>query len=860
MNMLLLLCVLSISVNAATEATTLKVMEKVFARSEKVHTMSMAAITRSMTESKAWHVLEKNNLTTPALIQMTSNLHGKGKKSSLRKSSMVQPEGYAGIDGARKMLNDMIYKAMEKYDAEIAKCTEYYSEQCAAMEACRGQISQSNYVAANSRKLILDAQTQINLCEVSIPNLKWELQKHNLKCKNELARMKARLAVIEADIAVMTTILQMTDCKTSSFAQMKKLALLRCKDPCSKKTFVTFNHDHLKQKVSQLQSSSARKLMTDTFADLFKGISELQATEFLQLATHQDPAAVNLTNFSNPPIPRTEIPADPCTDKDSGAPSVEDKRNAKCTITKSPQCYKLQERFLLIQSGIQDERDALLEDIASMKQHCKEVSDTLQAKIANDEALFEESQTKLAFATEKEATAGEQARQTAAQNSQLDGDLKKQMKTCSTNYINYETELCALKKIRGELYKMQGSGHSSFFQDCEVSKWEPEECSTECKATNEADGEQKLTRNVMTHPDGGAACLPLEALKKCNLQPCPVDCKLEAWTGWSKCSAECGGGVQQRLREVTRASAYGGKPCGSVSETRQCNSQACESDCKLSEWSKWSWCSKDCDGGTRKRQKHIVKGVEGAGSCPNKWDPKRLQYKECNKIRCPMLKCKEELDVVFLLDGSGSLGETGWKAEIKAAQTFVDAFSEGAKANMAVILFSGPRTWSGVYKCWSKNSAAVNMETDCKIKTITHFTTDMAAVKTAIAGLTWPSGSTLTSLALMRAKAELQLGRKDAKSVVVVITDGRPLSYGRTWSASHALRKAARLVWVPVTAYAPLWSIKRWATRRWKENVVKVNTFAQLEDPATVNHIIADICPTHDPNLHNSLWAYTGAR
>ena len=300
---------------------------------------------------------------------------------------MVQPEGYAGIDGARKMLNDMIYKAMEKYDAEIAKCTEYYSEQCAAMEACRGQISQSNYVAANSRKLILDAQTQINLCEVSIPNLKWELQKHNLKCKNELARMKARLAVIEADIAVMTTILQMTDCKTSSFVQMKKLALLRCKDPCSKKTFVTFNHDHLKQKVSQLQSSSARKLMTDTFADLFKGISELQATEFLQLATHQDPAAVNLTNFSNPPIPRTEIPADPCTDKDSGAPSVEDKRNAKCTITKSPQCYKLQERFLLIQSGIQDERDALLEDIASMKQHCKEVSDTLQAKIANDEAF-----------------------------------------------------------------------------------------------------------------------------------------------------------------------------------------------------------------------------------------------------------------------------------------------------------------------------------------------------------------------------------------------------------------------------------------------------------------------------------------
>ena len=39
---------------------------------------------------------------------------------------------------------------------------------------------------------------------------------------------------------------------------------------------------------------------------------------------------------------------------------------------------------------------------------------------------------------------------------------------------------------------------------------------------------------------------------------------------------------------------------------------------------------------------------------------------------------------------------------------------------------------------------------------------------------------TLTSLALATAKAELALGRKDSKSIVVVITDGRPLSYRGT--------------------------------------------------------------------------------
>merc|ERR1719321_2401117 len=120
--------------------------------------------------------------------------------------------------------------------------------------------------------------------------------------------------------------------------------------------------------------------------------------------------------------------------------------------------------------------------------------------------MLENAQTKLAQATEKEAQAGEVARQTSAEHEQLNQDLQKQMKTCSGNYINFETELCALKKIRGELYKMKGGGHSAFFQDCEVSKWDPEECTKKCSK-----GEQKLTRSVLTHPNGGAKCLPLAA-------------------------------------------------------------------------------------------------------------------------------------------------------------------------------------------------------------------------------------------------------------------------------------------------------------------------------------------------------------
>merc|ERR1719199_171839 len=604
----------------------------------------------------------------------------------------------------------------------------------------------------------------------------------------------------------------MTDCE-KKLLQVKNFALLHCVNQCTHKHFVKFDHDGLQQKVSQLQSVS-HDVMSDTFGDLFAGIEGLEATEFLQMNAVQIP---NKTTFNNPPLPKTAVPKNPCTDPDMGAPSASDKAAAKCTIKKSPQCYKLQERFLLIQAGIQDERDGLMSQIQMMETFCEETKNSYETQIQDDKDTLSNAQTKLAAATEKEATAGETARQTEAENSGLNLDLTKQMKTCSGNYINFETEMCALKKIRGELYKMQGGGHSAFFQDCEVSKWDPEECTKKCKT-----GTQKLTRSVLTHPNGGTKCLPLAAMRSCNNQPCPVDCQLHTWSGWSKCSAECGGGVQQWLREVKMAMKYNGKPCSETSQTIACNAQACEKDCVLSSWSKWSSCSKDCDGGTKKRQKIVSEPALGAGKCAGAWDPERLQYKQCAMHRCKVLDeaepltCNRSLDVVLLLDGSGSMGKEGFAAEVKAAQYFVGSFMKADKAQLAVILYSGPRTWSGVRKCVGKSMVKVDLEKTCGIKTVTHFTQDYKKLKGSITGLGFPKGSTLTSLALMTAKAELTLGRKDAHAVVVVFTDGRPLSYRNTEIAAEALRIKARLIWVSMLKNAPLSHIKAWATRRWQ--------------------------------------------
>jgi len=818
---------------------SLESMEAVFARSQAEHQASMAQIMQKMSLQQAVKELHKHNLTNSALSNIT-----RGLTSKLRK----QPTGYGGIDGARKLLNDMIYESMSKYDEEIAKCTEYYASQCAAMEICRGEIAASNFIAANSRALILDSQATINKCEVDIPTTKLVLKQHNLKCAHELSKLNARLKIVMGDIAVMTTILEMTDCEKALY-QAGGISMMKCKDACSKKTWVKFNHKDLQKKVSQLQASSSKKLFQDSFTDLTSGIESLESIEMIQVNSWQVP---NKTEFNNPPTPRTEVPGNPCNDPDMGAPSQADKRAAKCTISRGPQCYKLQERFLAIQGGIQDERDQLLEEIESMEESCEDSKKQLETKIENDADMLANAQTKLAQATEKEANAGESARQTAAKHDSLDKDLLKVMKTCSGNYITFETEICALKKIRGELYKMKGSGHSAFFQDCELSKWEPEECSKSC-----ASGDQKLTRSVLTHPDGGVKCLPLEAEKSCNNNPCPVDCNLMTWSGWSKCSAECGGGVTQRLREVKQAAKYGGHPCGETSETKSCNNQACEKDCTLSDWTTWSECTKDCDGGTRKRQKFVKEEAEGAGKCADEWSMKRLEYKQCNMDRCftagpeVPLGCNRSLDVIILLDGRASLKKEGWEQEVKAAKHLVSSLSvsEG-KAEIAIFVYAGPRTWSGVEQCTGKTTKTVeNSEEICGPKTVSHFTNEYKKLNDLLTGLEWPKGGTLTSLALLKAKSELALGRPDSHSIVVCFTAGGPLSYRKTQLAARSLRKSARLLWVPISKHTPLKFFKQAATRRWQENLVPVEEVEHLGNAETVTHIVANICPDETPSI-----------
>jgi len=825
--------------NSGKVVSDIESMKEVFVRSTEAHSEAMASMMQTMSVTEALDILKKANKSTPTMVQIGDIAMG-------RQGNLRQPKGYAGLDGARRLLNDMIFQAAEKYDEQIAFCTDFYSKKCAALEKGQSDVLAANFIAASSRTLISVAGGIIERMTQEIAATKITLAEHLAQCKKQRRALTNRLEIVLGDIEILTTILQMTDCKSNKAL----LQLRRCHNECTKESTIEFAHHALQQKINALKSKLSKDLFQDTMADLFDGIASIQSAELVQ--TGSSPVSsrfANKTSNMQPPAPKTQK-LGACSDPYKGGPPPPgSKSGSGCQLTPGS-CFKLQGRFLRIQAGIVDEKEKLELQLDRLNKKCAEVKKDLEDKIAEAISTKSSAQSDLDDATKRENKASEESISTTKYNVELNSEVKTQMTACRDEYTKLEGEMCALKKIRGELYKMKGDGKDAYFEDCVMGPWVPEECSKKCGG-----GSQNLTRAVANPPDRGANCTPARLVRSCNNQACPVDCVQEPWSGWSKCSAECGGGVEQRVRRTQTPMKYGGKSCGDTKQEIECNTQACDVDCELSAWTAWSSCSKDCGGGTRKRTRFVVKAATGAGKCANRWAPDRLEYTECNKNRCmpainhTTLAClNTEIDTVLLIDGSGSVGQRGWDAEIALSKKFVEAFQgsdSAVSAQMSVIVYSGPRTWSTWRKCFARRTSKEARKKACNINTVTHFTKDLADVQKKIAALKWPKGGTLTSKALKTAENELMLGRAGLKPNVVVLTDGKPMSKRWTGIASRSIRKKARLLWVPITRNAPLRDIKKWATRKWEENVFPVRTFRDLkaQRDAFVTHMIASVCP-----------------
>lgn len=818
---------------------------------------TLAMRVRRMSTAKAVEIFSASG----ASESLRSFVQGRLKRRAKRRfragqSSKQAPEGTEQLNSARLMLNHMIEESKQKLDLEQVKCSEFQNKHGEQMEESRQDVAMYNGLSARARALVLSAQADMERFNSKLPQLEHELGVHTSECAVDAQARRQQLLVTGQDIEKMERILNATECGVASHGPVL-VQLLQCHARRGEGTsFITFGHRVLRETADQLQSEFARHALQERLAPLYHQ-AEPSGQVFLEVdEAHRPRRRLQhhraRATWREPPrdlAPRLAValrahqPPTEATDE----PLHVEKVQQKCSARQHPNCVLMRDKLMQTMTAIADKADEMKRGLGALDDKCESLRLNYEAQIADVQARFREAQTRLAEGTKVQNENDEQSRLKNIQSDDLNKDWQQTMSQCRSNIKQFEDEGCSVTKIRTEIYKVEGI--EVHMQDCEVSSWTPDQCPVTCGGAA-----QRLSRAVVAQPSGGGAgCPPLEMMRRCNEQECPINCQLDDWTGWSSCTADCGGGVRQRTRIVNSEPRSGGDPCGETSESEVCNVQSCDVDCVLSDWTSWSQCSKACGAGLGERFRTVTTMAKGQGICPVASSEDRLEYRPCNNHPCvkaagaETLRCTSKIDLVLLLDGSGSLGADAWSQLISSMDTFISALDGGANGvNLAVLLFSGPSSWNGFRRCTEgprPGEEAPDLELDCKMQWLTRFTGDMAAARSAVSAAEWPQGQTLTSMALSTAETELPNGRRDAQSVVMVVTDGRPASPERTFQASKQLREKARLIWVPVTTTVSIEGMDKWASTPTHENVVQVPDFSTLALPETVSSLIADVCP-----------------
>jgi len=457
----------------------------------------------------------------------------------------------------------------------------------------------------------------------------------------------------------------------------------------------------------------------------------------------------------------------------------------------------------------------------------KKSNDNFNAQLSMMALQMGQTQTVLAESTSSKATETDEQTQKELERIALEKEYNKVMAMCRRRkrYI-FWTEICGVIKVRGEVLK-EGDDDQKAAEatDCEVALWVPGQCSSPCDPKMKG-GMQTLTREVITiNTKYGHPCQSLTWQKKCNEFKCPVDCDLGSWTGWSKCTKECGGGVQSRNRRLLVKPKNGGRSCDSLQESASCNSFSCDRDCTLKEWTRLTPCSKACDVGFQEKFRHINRPVRANGFCYSKESRERYHKQECNAHMCVGDEvCIATLDMIVAIDASGSISEKGFDILKTFAKSLLSRFKTSAYGNEAVkvsVIQFGNGKLDDVTKVVS--DAAV----------ISPLSFDLEKVKEAIDGMAWSKGFTNMAQAFMKASAIIQRSpRKIAAGTLLLITDGKPSFTFQTNKAVHTFKGRGRAVIVQVKNYASADSqklMKEYASKPWQTNYLLVPGKAALK-------------------------------
>lgn len=770
-----------------------------------------------------------------SLLRMTSAGGAQSSKGALSEDSMQK---------ARGILNNMMVQAWSELDDVVFECKEFTERNRGTYEQVVADLARLGSQLSNLAELRVSASQGIT----DQDNARKEAEKEegtltqNFKVKR--FENSQEMSIRKNDLAVFDFILNATRCKDGAALVQTNGAAASPLQICSTKDGLELHFDdhELQAKVERLMTADARKALREALGQIPAAMSLLGVSR----AANTTGTTTALPTYAAEVVPVAEEPA-------AGG------QWKKCVDGK-PNCGLLHDLMSIEWGKFRDSFDELT---AEMKAN-QEAYDISKQNILDQMTVINDEKTKHMESLADTISHINADTEEMGEKDEQKRHLTKEFDTTCAEFRAKITEIlftriCAVRKVRNELLAHSTLTPPSNLTDCDVSDWESKTgecfspsgsailCDDSCPNADpyKCGGSETMKRDVIAAPDSnGMICPRLERQKKCAQKKCPVDCVVSAWSGWSKCTKDCEGGVQSKSRSVLVKAKNGGSMCDVVQEERSCNTGSCDRDCKLDAWTEWAPCSMACGGGITTRSRKVLVPIRGQGKCPTKTSADRFGEKTCNTRECVGDEfCIAKQDLILAIDASGSLKEDGFEILRNFAGNLTLRYESeyfGNEAMRVGIVLFGNGNLLTLPDGTTSISTAINIQP---------LTGDMNLVRSKISGLKWQRGFTNMAQAFTLADTMLsQGGRTSAQSAVLVLSDGKySFKYQTAQKAQELKDKSVQIFMAPIVDFEgeELKTLQKWSSQPWETNYERVPGLKALEfnSAVFVEKLLVKFCP-----------------
>merc|ERR1719265_860494 len=465
----------------------------------------------------------------------------------------------------------LLYETQDKLD-EIAMDMGLAE---ATMEACQGEIQK---------------QTEI------LAKLSAELAELTRQCKITHDELAAEKALVEEDLRVINLILNVTreECVKMGVKVSAASASLLTVHAClghDGKTYFETGSSLIQQQAGKFKSVSSQQAYQRALFELYGMDSPLPGKPNLKLLDEFDDDDTDdfpdaLTQGQSFIQANDKLERQAPDVGTSNTANNDDKRERCSGVAAKPNCRKILDKLAVMRGEILDRLQIATENLQKHDAKCEKEIAEINAEITTARGIISVQTVELQKATAFHNGLAIEHGQQLVIKEELCEDLREKYTECYKQLKEMEREMCGLLVIRQAVYNRVKNPDKKkpemMIDDCIMSDWTVGECSSTCLDANGRPGIQIISRAEAGKPWDpnctdktgkkapedqcpgryGAACPPDAVDRDCSTEHCPIDCIMDQWSGWTECTAPCGGGtIAFRMAIARIAFAIGWSSC-----------------------------------------------------------------------------------------------------------------------------------------------------------------------------------------------------------------------------------------------------------------------------------------------------------